>query len=32
MSQTNPKNPVTLEIDALSYGPYGIGASAAKPS
>jgi 23S rRNA (uracil1939-C5)-methyltransferase len=25
MSQTNPKNPVTLEIDALSYGPYGIG-------
>jgi 23S rRNA (uracil1939-C5)-methyltransferase len=25
MSQTNAKPPVTLEIDALSYGPYGIG-------
>ena len=25
MTQTNAKNEVTLEIDALSYGPYGIG-------
>lgn len=25
MAQTNSKNTVTLEIDALSYGPYGIG-------
>jgi 23S rRNA (uracil1939-C5)-methyltransferase len=25
MSQTNAKNEVTLHIDALSYGPYGIG-------
>ncbi|MGE5817868.1 MAG: 23S rRNA (uracil(1939)-C(5))-methyltransferase RlmD [Deltaproteobacteria bacterium] len=25
MTQTNPKSEVTLEIDALSYGPYGIG-------
>ncbi|MPZ77304.1 MAG: 23S rRNA (uracil(1939)-C(5))-methyltransferase RlmD, partial [Deltaproteobacteria bacterium] len=25
MIQTNPKNELTLEIDALSYGPYGIG-------
>jgi 23S rRNA (uracil1939-C5)-methyltransferase len=25
MSQTNAKNVLTLEIDALSYGPYGIG-------
>jgi 23S rRNA (uracil1939-C5)-methyltransferase len=25
MTQTNPKNEVTLEIGALSYGPYGIG-------
>src|SRR5258705_3951202 len=25
MTQTNPKSTDTLEIDALSYGPYGIG-------
>lgn len=25
MTQTNAKSEVTLEIDALSYGPYGIG-------
>ena len=25
MTQTNAKNELTLEIDALSYGPYGIG-------
>jgi 23S rRNA (uracil1939-C5)-methyltransferase len=25
MTQTNAKNEITLEIDALSYGPYGIG-------
>jgi 23S rRNA (uracil-5-)-methyltransferase RumA len=25
MSQTNAKNELTLDIDALSYGPYGIG-------
>ncbi len=25
MSQTNAKNALTLEIDSLSYGPYGIG-------
>jgi 23S rRNA (uracil1939-C5)-methyltransferase len=25
MSQTNAKNVITLEIDALSYGPHGIG-------
>jgi 23S rRNA (uracil1939-C5)-methyltransferase len=25
MAQTNAKNEVTLEIDALAYGPYGIG-------
>jgi len=25
MTQTNPKNLVKLEIDALSYGPFGIG-------
>ena len=25
MTETNAKAPVTLEIDALSYGPYGIG-------
>ena len=25
MPQTNAKNEVTLEIDALAYGPYGIG-------
>ena len=25
MTQTNLKNEVTLEIDSLSYGPYGIG-------
>jgi 23S rRNA (uracil1939-C5)-methyltransferase len=25
MTQPNPKNEVTLEINALSYGPYGIG-------
>jgi 23S rRNA (uracil1939-C5)-methyltransferase len=25
MSQTNAKNVLTLEIDSLSYGPYGIG-------
>jgi 23S rRNA (uracil1939-C5)-methyltransferase len=25
MTQTNAKNEVTLEIDALSYGPYGVG-------
>jgi 23S rRNA (uracil1939-C5)-methyltransferase len=25
MSQPNPKNLVALDIDALSYGPYGIG-------
>lgn len=25
MSQPNAKNPVKLEIDGLSYGPYGIG-------
>jgi 23S rRNA (uracil1939-C5)-methyltransferase len=25
MTQSNAKNEVTLEIDALSYGPYGIG-------
>ena len=25
MTQTNAKNEFTLEIDALSYGPYGIG-------
>ncbi|HEX9145852.1 MAG TPA: TRAM domain-containing protein, partial [Candidatus Binatia bacterium] len=25
MTQTNPKSEVTLEIDTLSYGPYGIG-------
>ncbi|MGE5217659.1 MAG: 23S rRNA (uracil(1939)-C(5))-methyltransferase RlmD [Chloroflexota bacterium] len=25
MTQPNPKNEVTLEIDRLSYGPYGIG-------
>lgn len=25
MSQPNPKNEVTLDIDRLSYGPYGIG-------
>jgi 23S rRNA (uracil1939-C5)-methyltransferase len=25
MAQTNAKNELTLEIDALSYGPYGIG-------
>ena len=25
MTQTNAKSTVTLEIDALSYGPYGIG-------
>ena len=25
MIQTNAKNELTLDIDALSYGPYGIG-------
>ena len=25
MSQPNPKNEITLDIDRLSYGPYGIG-------
>jgi 23S rRNA (uracil1939-C5)-methyltransferase len=25
MSQTNPKNNFTLEIESLAYGPYGIG-------
>ena len=25
MTQTNAKSTATLEIDALSYGPYGIG-------
>jgi 23S rRNA (uracil1939-C5)-methyltransferase len=25
MKQTNPKNDFTLEIESLSYGPYGIG-------
>jgi 23S rRNA (uracil1939-C5)-methyltransferase len=25
MTQTNAKTPITLEIDSLSYGPYGIG-------
>jgi 23S rRNA (uracil1939-C5)-methyltransferase len=25
MTQPNPKNEVTLEINALSYGPYGLG-------
>lgn len=25
MTETNAKNTITLEIDALSYGPYGIG-------
>ena len=25
MSQPNAKNEVTLDIDGLSYGPYGIG-------
>lgn len=25
MAQPNPKNEITLEIDSLSYGPYGIG-------
>jgi len=25
MTQTNAKNEITLEIDALSYGPYGVG-------
>ncbi|HKY07758.1 MAG TPA: TRAM domain-containing protein, partial [Candidatus Binatia bacterium] len=25
MSQPNPKNEATLDIDRLSYGPYGIG-------
>jgi tRNA/tmRNA/rRNA uracil-C5-methylase (TrmA/RlmC/RlmD family) len=25
MSQTNAKNELTLDIDTLSYGPYGIG-------
>lgn len=30
MPQTNAKNPVTLEIGALSYGPYGVGRLAGK--
>lgn len=30
MPQTNPKPTVKLEIDALSYGPYGIGRSEGK--
>src|SRR3990170_6629574 len=25
MSQTNAKSTVTLEIDSLAYGPYGVG-------
>ena len=25
MTQTNAKNEITLEIDSLSYGPYGVG-------
>ena len=30
MTQTNPKNEVTLEIDSLTYGLYGIGRVAGK--
>ncbi len=30
MTQTNAKNELTLEIDSLSYGPYGIGRHAGK--
>ena len=30
MTQTNSKNELTLEIDTLSYGPYGIGRHAGK--